>query len=134
MTRLSGLRLLGSSTQPPYPRHQRMTRSSSLRLLESSSSSLVADRGHALLGKSSGGPSSGPWSISALPLEVSLRQVTTTSPAQSWLRRVVTASPAQSWVRTSQNSVSRPRLASGKTEERIPPRDGLGRYRTASPA
>jgi hypothetical protein len=80
----------------------RMTRSSGLRLPGSSLSSLVAARGHALLGKPSGGPSSDPWTVSALPPEVSLG-------------RVATASPAQGWPRTRHNNVSRPRLASGKT-------------------
>jgi hypothetical protein len=113
-----------------------MTRSFGLRLPGSSSSNLVV---HALLGKSSGGPPSGPWTVSALPPEASLERVVTVSHVRSWLRasqnylpsevdleRYRIVSPVRGWPHARQNSISRPRLASGKTEHRLPPRVGLG--------
>jgi hypothetical protein len=81
--------------------------SSGLRLPESSSSSLVAARGHALLGKSSGDPSSNPWSVSTLLPKVSLK-------------RVVTGSLAQGWPQASHDCFSHSELASGETELVIP--------------
>ena len=107
--------------QPPCPRHKCMISSSDLCLPESSSSSLVAARGHALLGKSSRGPSSDPCSVSALPPEVSLRRVGTTSPVRGW--------PRARW-----NCVSCPELASSEMEWHLPSDVGLGRDRTTSPA
>jgi hypothetical protein len=78
------------------------------RLTGSSLSSLVAVRGHALLGKSLGGH-------------------------QADLRRVATASPIRSWPRASRECVSRPRLASDETELHLPAEVGLGRDGTTSP-
>jgi hypothetical protein len=84
-----------------------MTRSSGPRLLGSSSSSLVVSRGHALLGKSSGGPSSGPRSVYALPPKVSLGRVTTTTPARGWPR-------------ASRDCFPRSELATSELEHRFP--------------
>jgi hypothetical protein len=98
----------------------RMTWSFGIRLPRSSSSSLVVTRGHALLGKSSRGLSSGSWSVSALPSEVSLG-------------RVMIASLAWGWPWASKNCISRSRLASGETKQCLPSEVGLGRDGTASP-
>jgi hypothetical protein len=112
----------------------RITLSYDIRLLGSSSSSLVVAREHTLLGKSSRGPSSGPWSVSALPPEVSLG-------------RVATAFPARGWPRASCDCFYHAELASGESKHRLPPRASsdeseqclssevdLGRVGMASPA
>jgi hypothetical protein len=91
----------------------RITPLFSIHLLGSSSSSLVTSQGHALLGKSSGGPSIGPWSVSMLPPEVSLGQV-------------ATASLARDWPQASHDCFSRLELASGESEQLIPPRASFG--------
>jgi hypothetical protein len=77
-------------------------------------------QGHAWLGKSSGGPSSDPWSVSALPAEVSLR-------------RVATASPIRGWRWASHDYFSHPKLALGELWLHLPPRDGFGWVMTPSP-
>jgi hypothetical protein len=132
----------------------RITRSFGLQLPRSSLSSLVATCGHALLGKPSGGPSSGPWTVSALLPEVSLGRVATASPARGWplasrdyfshrswpqgsrdcfsspkvgLGQDRTTSLVRGWPWARQNNVSHLRLASGETKQRLPSEVGLGR-------
>jgi hypothetical protein len=103
-----------------------MTRSSGLRLPGSSSFILVVARGHALLGKSSGGPSSGPWSVSTLTPEVSLGRVVIASLARDWPRASFDCFSRQSWPWASRNCVSYSRLASGEPEQCLTSEVGLG--------
>jgi hypothetical protein len=95
---------------------------------------LVAARGHALLGKSLGGPSSGPQSVFALTPDVSLGQVAIASPAQGWPRASRDCFLAQRWLRASRDFFSRPRLVSGEVKQCRPSRDGFRRVVVASPA
>jgi hypothetical protein len=110
-----------------------MTRSSGLRLPGSSSFILVVARGHALLGKSSGGPSSGPWSVSTLTPEVILGRVVIASLTRGWPRASFDCFSRQSWPWASRNCVSYSRLASGEPEQCLTSEVGLGWVRTASP-
>jgi hypothetical protein len=103
-----------------------MTRSSGLRLPGSSSFILVVARGHALLGKSSGGPSSGPWSVSTLTPEVILGRVVIASLTRGWPRASFDCFSRQSWPWASRNCVSYSRLASGEPEQCLTSEVGLG--------
>jgi hypothetical protein len=112
-----------------------------------SSSNMVATGGHAFLGKSLGGPSSGQWSVSTSPTRGQPRTSrdcisrTRLASDESWLlllsevglRRARTVSHIRGWPQESWNSVSHPELALGESELHLSPRVGIERVGTASP-
>jgi hypothetical protein len=78
-------------------------------------------------------PISGPWSISVLLPEVSLRQVTTASSARGWPHASHDCFSSPELASASRDCFCCPDMASGESEQCLPFEGGLERAGTTSP-